>query len=154
MNKNGFSLIEILITISISAVIASFSFPFYSAWQNSSSINNYQAQLIEILELAKLRSEAGLNNMSHGIYFDVFEDGADSFILFQGESYVSRASQYDREFEMPGNIILSTTLVGSEIVFSKYSALPSSSGILNLTEKVNSENHEILINQLGLALYD
>lgn len=154
MNKKGFSLIEVLITISIAAVIASFSFPFYSAWQNSSSINNYKAQLIEILELAKLRSEAGLNNVSHGVYFDVLEDDADSFILFQGESYALRESQYDREFEMPGNIILSTNLLGDEMVFEKYTGSPGSTGVINLKEEVSSENHEILINQIGVVFYN
>jgi prepilin-type N-terminal cleavage/methylation domain-containing protein len=154
MKKNGFTLIELLITISITALIASFSLPFYSAWQNSSAINNYKAQVIENLELAKLRAEAGLHNTSHGIYFNVLEDDADSFVLFQGENYVSRNIQYDREIKISESISLSTTLLENEIVFLKYTGLPQTTGIVNLTENIISENHEILINQLGMVLYN
>lgn len=154
MNKKGFTLVEILVTTAIFAVIASFSIPFYSGWQSSSGISNYRAQIVENLELVRLRALSGLDNMSHGIYFDISENDADSFILFRGENYSSRDSSYDREFRIPKNIVLTTNLANSEIVFEKYTGLSQTTGQINLLNSYNAENCEILINGIAIPVYN
>jgi len=147
MNKEGFNLIEVLISISIMVVLISFSFPFYSAWQDKSSFNNYKAQIIGTLELARLQSLAGFNNKSHGIYFNLDEN---TFVLFQGNNYESRDLIYDREFELPSNIFLTTNLDNNEIVFNKYTALVADSGIININEKNTEQNSVISVSDFSI----
>ncbi len=146
MNNNGFTFIELLITVGIIAVVASFSLSFFGSWQISLGILNYKAQIIENIELARLKSMVSENNKEHGIYFNL-----DSFVLFQGESYVSRDDDYDRIFNLSNNLSLNTNLDNNEIIFNKYTGQPDISGTISLSDKNSDRNYQIMINQFGFV---
>jgi len=144
MSMRGFTLIELLITISITVVLAVAAMPIYSKFQVHSQINESTSLIIQTLRTAKQRSEVRLNNSSHGVWFS-----SNEFVLYQGNSYSSRDTDYDRGQEVDPSIIISTTLSGGEINFSKSFGEPDNIGTITLTHDIGEERI-ININSLGI----
>lgn len=69
--------------------------------------------------------------------------------LFKGASYVARDVVYDEVFDVPTSITPSGV---SEIVYTKFTGLPSVTGTVTLTSNTN-ETRSITINAKGTASY-
>jgi len=139
----GFTLIELLIVVGITTILAGVSAVVYGNLQVSAQLNDISSQVTQNLRLAKEQSAAGLNNVAHGIKFD-----SNQYILYQGSSYLTRDSSYDRIFPLPSSLILTAVVPGQEIVFSKGVGLPSATGTLVFSHSVNGTK-TIIINELG-----
>jgi len=151
INGNGFTLIELLIVIGIFIIIASFSIPLYSNWQPDLQIDSALAEIIETLRLASSRSEAGLNNSSHGVYFLISESGDDSYVLYQGADYASRDADFDREIVLNSGLRFNTTFDSANINFSKGLGVPSATGTVSIINNNTDEIKIIFINSLGIV---
>ncbi|RLC38579.1 hypothetical protein DRH27_01965 [Candidatus Falkowbacteria bacterium] len=151
INKNGFTLVELLIVMGIFVVIASVSIPLYSNWQPDSQIDTAFAEVIETLRLGRNRSESGLNNASHGVYFLVSESGEDSYVLYQGADYASRDVSLDREIILNNALSLTTSLDNANINFSKGLGEPSATGTVSIINNNTDEIKIISINSLGIV---
>lgn len=148
----GFTLIELLIVIGIVLISVAAVAPIYGNLQVSSQLNEDSSQLIQTLRLARERSMARLNNTQHGVYFEVNTPGQDKYILYQGVSYDSRNSSYDREvvldevlnFSLPGGV------TEYEINFSKGLGVPNATGTITLTHDVSGTRF-IVTNSFGMV---
>jgi prepilin-type N-terminal cleavage/methylation domain-containing protein len=148
--SQGFTLIELLIVISIFIIIAVVSVPIYGNWQATTQIDEVTTEIIQALRLAKTRSQAGLNNSSQGVYFEVNESSGDAFTIYQGSSYVSRDINYDQETILGDTLILITTLAGNEINFSKGLGEPTATGTIMIVHGTTDEIATVTINRLGV----
>lgn len=72
-----------------------------------------------------------------------------SITLFKGTSYAARDSSFDEAFEVPTSI---TPTGISEIVFTKFSGIPQTTGTITLTSNTN-ETRNITINAKGMVNY-
>ncbi len=147
----GFTLVELLIVISIFIILAVVSIPIYGNWQTAVQINEITTGIIQNLRLAKIRSQAGLNNSSHGVFFEVNESAEDAFTIYQGSSYVGRDTNYDQKTTLSDALILTTTLVGHEINFSKGLGEPTATGTVTVAHSTTNEVNTITINSLGVV---
>lgn len=152
--RKGFTLVEILIVTSIMAVLAAMAFFMYGRFYLSVQLNENTALIIQALKTARERSAASYNDSRHGIYFDIDNDGADKYILYQGDSYVSRNINYDREFFLENSLMLSASnfvFTGNDvdINFAKISGVPDNTGTIILTHQGSGMRH-IGINSVGL----
>ncbi len=151
--RQSFTLIELLIVIAIIVILTTAAIPIYGNLQVESQLNESSAQIIQILRTARGRSVAGLNDATHGVYFEI-NSGNDKYILYQGPSYTERESNYDRETTLDDSLHISTTLVDNDVNFSKGFGLPLGAGLPNagaiiLTHET-SGNRTISINSLGI----
>lgn len=150
----GFSLVELLIVISIGVVVVAAAIPLYGNLHSSTQIGETTTQIVQTLRTARQKSISGLNNSAHGVYLDI-EDGENhAFILYQGDSFAARQAQYDRREEISislsiVNATLNLTGEDIDINFSRGKGLPNNIGSFNIVHDVLDFN-TITINELGL----
>jgi Tfp pilus assembly protein FimT len=137
----GFTLIEVILTAGIMAVLLAVGLPvsldFYNQYQFDSELDT----LISVLESARNLAMINYNESAHGVYI-----GANNFIIFQGPSFASRNPAQDKNF--PRNSVISIT-GASEVVFSALSGQTASTTftVANAQRSVNiNVNSEGTIN--------
>ncbi len=142
----GFSLIELLIVIGITTILAGVSAVVYGNLQVSAQLNDVSAQLTQSLRLAREQSLAGLNNIDHGVKID-----SNQYTLYQGASYNIRESSYDRVFPLASALTLTLDLTpaGSDIIFYNGIGSPSATGTITVSHSVTGTK-TIIINNLGV----
>lgn len=144
VNNYAFTLVELLIVIAITLILAAAALPIYGNLQVSAQLNETTSQITQTLRIAQNNSLNRINSNTHGVKFEI-----DKFILYQGDSYSTRDSEYDRETQLDVPLSISTNLNGDEIVFTKSFGLPNSTGTVTLTHEVEGMGY-ILINDLGI----
>ncbi len=150
----GFVFIELLVVIAIMIIAVAAVIPMYGELQGSSQLNENSSQIIQNSRIAKERSVSRLNNSSHGIYFGINPLASDQYILYQGDSYATRDTNYDRVFVLGDALSFSSsgfTLIGDDIDinFSKGKGFPNNTGVLTLTHEVKG-SQDINVNSFGL----
>jgi len=140
-NKSGggFTLIEILVVISLISIFAFFFVSVGLNFYKSQQLESQSQTILQTLRRAQLKAMSVELDSSFGVYLT-----NDSYVLFKGSSYVARDPQYDEVFELPKIINVSGI---SEIVFSKFEGKPSVIG--NIILATNSQQKIININEIG-----
>lgn len=143
--QGGFTLVELLVVISITLVLAVAAVPIYGNLQVSSQLNENSSLIIQTVRQARERSVARLNNSAHGVYIT-----STSYALYQGSSYATRDSSYDRVTTLDSAVSLSTTLVSKEVNFSRGIGMPNNIGTITLTHEAQGTK-TITINSFGMV---
>ncbi|PLX28391.1 hypothetical protein C0581_02580 [Candidatus Parcubacteria bacterium] len=149
----GFTLVELLIVIGILLILAAASAPIYGSLQVQAQLDETSAQVIQTLRTARERSVARYNNAAHGVFFDINLGGVDNYILYQGDSYAARDTDYDREIKLESSLSFinsSFTLTGAnvDVNFSKGKGKPNNTGSIILRHET-SGNRVISVNKKG-----
>lgn len=146
--NNGFTAIELLVVIAIVLLLVVGASPLYNNLQTSSQLRENTSQIIQTLRTARERSSAGLNDSQHGVFFEINVGADDRYILYQGNDYSSRYTDYDRAITLAPSLSLSTTLTGDETSFTKTFGIPSNIGNVTITH--DTDGVELInINDLG-----
>lgn len=146
----GVTLIELLLVIAIVLVVVGGGAPVVGRWQQSQQLNDTVVQMGQWLKTARERSLAGLNDATHGVYLEINDPGADRVILYQGASFVTRNSAYDRAVTLDVALSLSSTLAGNEVNFVRVTGKPNATGTITVSHSV-SDSRTITINSSGLV---
>lgn len=139
MNFRGFTLVEVIITLTILGIILGFTAPvawsFFQRVELSSEIKNH----IAYLKLARSYAMANYNQAPHGVFI-----ATTSTTVFQGVSYAARNAGRDLLF--PRSRIVTATSTAYEIIFSPLSGTttPATTTISNIYG-----SREIVINSEG-----
>jgi len=147
----GFTYVELLIVIGIFAVLAAAAAPLSSNWLAVSRINAGADDIVQAIRSARAKSVSGLYDSAHGVFFDL---SGHKMILYQGESYAARDSDYDRETVISGGLDISTDLSGNEINFSRGLGEVSSTGHINISGEASGRTIDLVINRLGAVYKD
>ena len=124
MKVKGFTLIEVMLVVGITAMIFLFSIPYSLNFYRAQLVEETRSDLIDALGRAKHNAILQKNDSSFGVHIT-----AGSYIIFQGADYDSRVSGQDEVFPVINEI----TFAGlSDITFSKLSGLPSSIGLISV----------------------
>lgn len=137
----GFTLIEILLSLSMMAVIAAFSLPVAQNYQLRSGLHVAKDTTAQQLRRAQSLSIAGEGDDTWGV---AIQNG--SVTLFKGSSYASRDTSYDEVNAIQTSI---TTSGISEVVFTRITGEPSTTGDINL-ESAASQTEIITVQSNGL----
>lgn len=137
--RPGFTLVEVLLTIAILAVLAAMVAPITLDFYRRQQLHTYTQEIIHILRRAQLSAMSIEGDSNFGVYFT-----ADTYILFRGDSYASRAAQHDEVFDLPSAIGVSDL---SEIIFLKPEGKSSQSRQIVVTNNV--QENIITINEMG-----
>lgn len=142
--SKGFTLLEILLSIALIALLAGIAAPIYQSFQVRNDLDIAANTVAQTLRRAELLSQAVDGDVSWGVSIQ-----SGSITLFQGVSYAGRNSDFDEIFDMPTSITPSGL---QEIVFSRFSGEPQTTGTCTLTSSIN-EIRTITINEKGTIEY-
>ena len=115
---NGFTLIEILITVSLISILGFFLFSIGLNFYKSQQLETQAQEILQTLRRAQSKATSVELDSSFGVYFDNVNK---KYILFKGNSY-SPGDPYNEEFDLPSFITLSGL---SEVVFLKLEGVPN-----------------------------
>ena len=123
MHRSGFSFVELLITISILAVVGVAIIPSYRNYQIKSDLNLAAEQAEQILRRAQFIAQSGEEASAWGYR-------ADSGTLFIGTDFASRDAGFDEVIAVPPSVTVSGLL---EVHFTPVFGLPSAVGDIVFT---------------------
>jgi type II secretory pathway pseudopilin PulG len=112
---NGFTLIEFLISIFI-IILLSGLFTLGIDFYKRQELENQAQNLLEVLRRAQSKAISSQFDSSFGVKLE-----SNRFILFKGDSFSTRDSQFDEVYELPAAIKIEGL---SEIVFLKTEGIP------------------------------
>jgi len=115
----GFTLIEILIALTILSAIFGLGFPVTWSFYGTYQFDSEGKVLVSVLEQARNSAMINRNQSAHGVFIN-----DDQMTVFQGASYASRNASMDKIFPRNRLIAISGP---AEIVFSALSGQVSSS---------------------------
>jgi prepilin-type N-terminal cleavage/methylation domain-containing protein len=149
----GFTLVELIITISLGVILVVAAIPLYGNLQVSTQLNEQSAFVVQTLRSAREQAVAGYNNSASGVFIRIDPVGADSYISYQGSSYSLRDSAYDRIKIMESplsfqNISFTATSTNIDINFSKSTGVPNNIGNFLIVHSVSGQRN-VLINRYG-----
>jgi len=142
--RRGFTLLELLLTVSTIAVIAGFSLPLFLRAQNKNDLDVAAQSYAQALRRAQVLSVASQDDSAWGVRAE-----SGQFVIFKGTSFVSRDSTLDETTSIPTNMTLSAP---TELYFNKLSGAPSSTPSLSLTS-VQNDSKTITINAKGIVSF-
>ncbi len=143
-SKEGVSLIEILLTVSLIALIAGFSAVVYYNFLLRSDSSVASDTIVGTLKRAQVLSRTAQDDSKWGVYVS-----GNTVTIFQGESYVSRNTTKDEDYFLPGSVIISGI---NEIVFEKVTGNPNLTGTITISAK-NGQTKDITISAKGVLNY-
>ncbi len=142
--QNGFTLIEILLSVGIIALLSVTLTPVFQSFQVRNDLDVATVSIAQSLRRAQALSQAVDGDTTWGVNIQ-----SASTTVFKGASFVTRDITYDELFDVP----LSITPSGlSSTTFAKLSGLPNATGTITLTSNIN-ETRTITINDKGTILY-
>ena len=144
MHNKGFTLIEVLLSLALMALLAVMSVPVYQSFQVRNDLDIAAVTLAQTLRRAELLSQAVDGDSTWGVRI---ESGL--ITLFKGASYGARDFNFDETFIVPTSI---TPSGAQEFVFAKLSGAPQSTGTVTFTSSIN-ETRTITVNARGTVGY-
>ena len=127
--RQGFTLIEIIIAISIMVLLISVSIVSYRYFEKSTELEKTTQKIISILKLAQAKTIASDEASQYGVHFE-----SNKFILFKGSEY-QLGSENNKIYNIPNrleiyNINLSGE--GSDIIFQRINGGTEQNGNIGL----------------------
>lgn len=141
--SKGFTILEVFLSVAVIGILAGFSLPVARAMLAKNDLDVAAVTVAQTLRRAQILSQAVDGDTSWGLKVQ-----SGSIALFKGTSYTSRDSSFDETFDTPATISFSGV---SEIVFSKFSGLPQTTGTMILTSE--SDAKSITVNSKGGISY-
>lgn len=153
MKKNlGITFVEVLVTISIAAIIAAIGFSAFYQWRNSVSLINQvdelKSKIVEIRQLAISAAE----EKNWGIHFET-----EQYIIFSGDSYNQNDPNNQIVTLKSAEIVDAATTLsngnesfGPDLIFTKFSGQTPNVGTVTLMSTNNQAiRHSFSIDALG-----
>jgi prepilin-type N-terminal cleavage/methylation domain-containing protein len=139
---SGYTLVEILLTVALIAMVAGFSVPLFQSFLFQNQVATATTLVTRAVRSAQAYSQGVRGDSAWGVAF--MPNGV---TLFKGESYSARDSSEDLHYSLQG-----VTLSGvGEIVFSKHRGYLSSSVTVYISS--TSGNNILEINEKGTIKY-
>lgn len=145
--KDGFTLLEVLLSVALIAVLAGISLPVSQQFQQRSDLRTTATVIVENMRRAQILAQASDEDSSWGISIDPGD--SDTIVVFRGATFATRDATSDEVTGMSNTITTSGT---SEYVFAKTTGLPSDTGTITLTNTTGG-TIAIQINAKGTITY-
>jgi prepilin-type N-terminal cleavage/methylation domain-containing protein len=143
----GFTLIEIMVVVSISVIISSMIFLGLYSFGGEYNLKRTTEETVSLLERAKSLSINSYNGSKHGIYFT-----ATSAHLFAGDVWNSDSIEYTMSYANGVSLATSSfTTSSTTVIFEKITGETNTYGSLKYYLKNNpTSSSTIQINKTGI----
>lgn len=148
-SSKGFSLVEILLALSIIAVIAVVGVTSFSNYNTEKALSLEAEKVVSLLVKARSLSLSAKGGDVYGVHFDT-----DKAVLFKGTSY-SAGTAGNQAQQLNSAVRISATVLaggGAEVVFRKLTGTTAQSGTVTLAlVKNGSLTKTVTITATGTA---
>ncbi len=144
IKRAGFTLIEVLLAITIIAIIAGVGIPVYQSVQVRNDLDITATTVAQSIRRSQVLSQGMDGDTSWGV---LIQTG--SITVFRGSSYATRDTTFDEVFSVPTSIVPSGI---AEIISEKFTGMPQSTGTIILTSSLN-EIRTLTLNAKGTVSY-
>ncbi len=142
--RRGFTLPEILLSLTLLSVIGGMSIPMYRTFMVRNDLDIAATTLAQNLRRAQSLSESGDGDTTWGVHV-----GVGSILVYKGANYILRDTTYDENTSIPTTIVPTGI---TEVNFSKTTGTPNATGTFIFTSQAN-ETRTITINEKGMVEY-
>ena len=139
----GFTIIEVLIVLSIVAILSGISLPVYKIMQQKNDLKMAGYVTVSAMRRAQILAQAAKEDSSWGIHIENSQ-----VIVFKGSNYANRNTSRDENFVVPSHI---STGGLTDIIFDKLTGMPQSIGLI--TFSISNDSINIIINEKGAIEY-
>lgn len=123
--ERGFSLIELLIVISIFSVLATYGiFSMFSFYQRKNLDNDAQ-KIAFTVRAAKDKSITQEDSSQWGVHFENPATSTDFYILFKGSVYSSSTAVLRKNLNAGNKFLSPASGTSKDVIFSKMEGLPA-----------------------------
>ncbi len=142
--KDGFTAVELLITIAIIGVLSALVVPYFNSFLARNELRNESIKIVDMLRRARGQAMAGQGDSQWGVHFE-----SARYILFRGATF-SENDPFNEVISLPAVLSISTNFFGggNNVVFKKPSGETDNYGTTTITNDLG-EIKEITINQQG-----
>lgn len=144
-SSGGFTLIEILLSLSIIMILTGLSLPIYAAYNNRSNLDIATQTVAETYRRAEAYSRAAKNDSGWGVHIQ-----SESITLFKGTVYTSRDTAFDDLNTLPPSITPSGL---ADIYFTEVTGTPNTAGTTTLTLTGTNDARTINVSTTGMVTY-
>ncbi len=145
MRQDGFTLLEILLSVVLMGVVAMLSVPVYQHYQVRNDLHIAADTWAQSLRRAQGLSRAMSHDTTWGVY-----TSSGSLVLFQGTDYASRDTDYDEEFAIASSLVASGD---TEIIFEQLTGAPSGGSASTTFTSVTGQTKTVTVNSVGMVEY-
>jgi prepilin-type N-terminal cleavage/methylation domain-containing protein len=151
-NTRGFTILELILVIAIFAVIFSSTTIVFGNLLNEHRLASKGYEIVQSLREARTDAVSRKGDSGWGVYLDASAH-PDRYIVFKGDSYMSRDSSFDQTVIFPESVIFSNIGIsgGNEIVFGKRTGETDDTGSFDLV--TGEDKFGVTVNRLGLIDY-
>lgn len=140
----GFTLIEMLLTLAVIALLAGVSAPIFMSFQARNDLNVASSVVLSSLRRAQTLARAMENDKSWGVYMEDLQ-----LTIFSGTDYASRDVNYDEIFVIAPTVSFAGI---TEVVFDRFTGETSDVGNIIINSN-NNDSRTITINKKGMLQY-
>jgi prepilin-type N-terminal cleavage/methylation domain-containing protein len=141
---HGFTLIEVLLSVTIITMLGTISLPVYASFQDRNNLQLTTESIANMLRRAQTYTRSVSGDSQWGV-----EIQSTSATLFKGAVFATRNTAFDETTAIPTTIAVSGL---TEVLFAKFSAAPSATGTITLTSNANN-TRAVGINAKGMVDY-
>lgn len=143
----GFTLIEVLVAISILFIISAAAITMYHGLADIVALRDGTATVLHALEEGRNRAAVGVGEGDHGVYVE-----EDRITVFEGSDPLNPVPGTERTIFLPSAVATDQT-VGTAFIFSRLSGESSSAGTITLTHE-DGETAAISVTYDGIISYE
>ncbi|HOK20754.1 MAG TPA: prepilin-type N-terminal cleavage/methylation domain-containing protein [Candidatus Paceibacterota bacterium] len=155
-NSRGFTLIELIISLVIIAIIATVSFSNLSGHQEKMAVDLEAEKIVAYLRETRNRALAGQDNSSWGVHFVNVADGTDYYNLFKGSTFDSSGIVDTHYLSKKVELIVPPVNSSTDVIFAKSTGNLSNSATATIVVRSVIEprfSSTIEINRVGQINY-
>lgn len=142
--QRGFTLLELLLSIGLIALLGALSLPVYRSFQVRTDVDITALETAHSLRRAQVLAQAVQDDSTWGVRVE-----ATTITLFKGASYATRDTAFDEVFEFPATIVRSGT---QEAVFDRVTGEPNTTGSFTFTS-LDGDARTVQLNAKGAVSY-
>jgi prepilin-type N-terminal cleavage/methylation domain-containing protein len=148
MPSKGFSLVEMLVTLSLMLILTLIITSAFSKFKKSQSVDKGTNQVISLIQKARYETLSAKNNVAYGVHFD-----ANQAVLYS-QAY-NASSTSNEKFALDPYITISQVTLnggGSDMLFIKFSGETNAYGTVIVSlASASTTKKTITVYQSGLV---
>ncbi len=146
-NKNtlGISMLEIVLSMTIFAIIAVSALPFFMSLIAKNKLDSTKLLAAQGVRRAMMKAQAAEADSAWGLKLM-----ADKIVVFSGDNYINRNGQYDQVMPIDYNVVFSGD---TELVFGKLTGELAADKSFVIMVQSTGESKTVSVNRYGALTY-